>query len=128
MDSYTFDRAALLDALEPPRFRDGEREYVGRILSALEWFRFEERLQGAEGLEGAALTPLVSELTDMIFPPPPWWQFWRTSVAALVVALPFGLQVEVFQSFVAAQASVQYRATPGRTPTSQKTNGTDSVA
>ena len=128
MDVHAFDRVALLEALEPPRFRNGEQEYVGKLLSALEWFRFEESIRKAGGLEGPAVTSLVHELTDMIFPPPPRWQFWRKSVGDLVEALPFGLQVEVFQSFVAAQATAQYRTTPGRTPTKEKTSGTDSVA
>lgn len=132
MDIRTFDRAALLAALEPPRFQDGqERAYVGRILSAAEWFRYEERLQRMGELsieEGAAFR---RELIDVFFPPPPRWRRWlrgERSVSDLVETLPYRLQLDALLSFVHAQATAQQWTTPGRTPTpeSPPTPGSDS--
>lgn len=117
MDIKTFDRAAVLAALEPPRFRDGATEYVGIILSALDWFRLEEQLFAAGTLDGVSVHALIQAATAQIFPAPSWWQVWRrpwrASVQQLVAALPFEAQVEVFQSFVAAQVRAHRGKNPG---------------
>jgi hypothetical protein len=118
VDIRTFDRAAVLAALEPPRFRDGETEYVGRILSALEWFALEEQLRTAGPLDGVSVHALMRAATELIFPAPAWWQMWRRpwrpTVWRLVDQLPFADQMTVFQSFVAAQAKAHYGTTPGQ--------------
>jgi hypothetical protein len=130
MDIRTFDRAALLAAVEPPRFQDGETVYVGRVLSAMEWFRYEDRLQhlGDLGVEGG--TALMREVIDVFFPPPSWWtrRCGAKRVADLVATLPYGLQLDAFLTFVNAQAAAQRWTVPGlrtRTPT---TSGLSSPA
>jgi hypothetical protein len=117
MDIHTFDRAAVLAALEPPRFRDGETEYVGRILSVVDWFRLEERLLSAGDIDGLGAESMIQRVCHAMFPAPRWWEVWRSpwrpSVAALVASLPFATQLVVFQSFVRAQV-VAHGTTPGQ--------------
>jgi hypothetical protein len=132
----TFDRAALLAALEPPRFRDGETEYVGRILSAPEWWRIEARIAAAGPLEGPSIVRLIREVVDEIFPPPPVsrWRWRRPllpplSVGALISSMPLPLQVQAFTSFAEALAKIHGTMNPGLWDRpSPTTSGTDSPA
>lgn len=132
-----FDRAALLAALEPPRFRNGETEYVGRILSAPEWWRIEKRLVAAPTLDGAGVAQLIREVVDEMFPPPTasrrrWWQrpiLPPLSVGMLISSMPLPLQVQAFTSFAAALVKIHGMMNPGLLELpSPKTSGTDSSA
>lgn len=109
-----FDRAAWLAAVEPPRFRDGETEYVGRILSAPEWWRIEAQLEAAGTLDGPGVMRLIRTLTDRIFPRP-WWQVWRPKVSTLLFRLPLPAQLDAFRSFVEALRRI-HQTTAGPTP------------
>src|SRR5258705_13838762 len=117
MTARPFDRAAWLAAVEPPRFRDGAREYVGLVLSAPEWWRIEARMEQAGTLDGRGVMRLMREVTDTIFPRP-WWQVWRPRVSRLLFALPLPAQLEAFQSFVVALATI-HQTVPGPTPQRQ---------
>lgn len=126
-----FDRAAWLAAQEPPRFLDGETEYVGQVLSAPEWWVIEAKIEAAGTLDGRGVAALMRGITDEIFPPPErshWWEARPPSVADLLFQMPLPAQFEAFRSFVAALATIHRTVRmPGTTPgLSPKTTGTDS--
>ena len=128
-----FARDSYLAALEPPLFDiGGGRVLVGRILSADDWFRFEDRLvlAASNSLTREGLRALMQELTDLMFDGVAngrRWPFRRIRPAsAFLFELPFSGQIEAFQSFTLAQAAVQEGTTLGAM-VSQATNGTPSA-
>jgi hypothetical protein len=134
--SNGFQRDAYLAALEPPRLDlGGGRVLAGRILSADEWFRYEDRLELAarDQLTRQGLRDLIEEMTDLTFAPVSngrRWPFHRSTPAStLLFQLPFGAQLEAFRSFTLAQADAQrgttLRALAARAE-QQRTHGTRS--
>lgn len=140
----TFQRDAYLAALTPPTLDlGGGRVLTGRILSADEWFAFEDRLAlAAKGqLTTAGLRALMVEMTDVVFPTVEEerterrWLFWRRRRVVAVRPseslrqLPWGAQLAQFEAFTLAQAEAQkgpttHRATKSNRPA--RTNGTPS--
>lgn len=113
-----FQRDAYLAALEPPRLDlGGGRVLEGRILSADEWFAYEDRLLLAsqDKLTRAGLRALMVEMTDLTFPVVDngrRWPFHRvTKPSAFLLSLPTGAQYEQFRSFTLAQADAQRTTT-----------------
>lgn len=113
-------------ALTLPRFTAGGVEYVGRPASfeqILRWGAAAQTLgaamQAGEPGVDAALTALLLEMADALFPappPPPWWRRWtRVPAAAEVLAgMPPVVQFEVLQGFCAALSTMTPRSTaPG---------------
>jgi hypothetical protein len=126
----TFERDEYLAALEPPRFDlGGGKVLVGRILSADEWFRYEDRLQLAskDALTRAALRALMQEMTDLTFAGfdngKPWPFRRRVLVSELLFALPYRAQLKQFESFTLAQAKAQ-EGTTLRAKAQEATGGT----
>ena len=125
--SPVFGRDAYLAALEPPRFDiGGGRVLVGRILSADEWFAFEDRLAlaAADQLTRAGLRALMQEMTDAMFAPV--GRVWfRRPASKYLFDLPFSAQLETFRSFMIAQAEVQ-KGTTLRAMAAEAMSGTPS--
>lgn len=120
--AQVFDRAAWLAAVEPPVFYDGPTEHIGRVLSAVEWWRIEAELAAAGALDGPGVQRMMRRITDAIFPRP-WWQVWRPKVSTLLLALPLPGQLACFESFVEALALI-HRTVPGPTPKSPQNTST----
>ena len=127
-----FQRDAYLAALEPPRLDLGDgRVLVGRILSADEWFRYEDRLflASEDKLTRSGLRALMREMVDLTFAPLDngrRWPFRRvTRISTLLFALPWGAQLEAFESVTVAQAAAQAGKNPRATRAS-RTDGTRS--
>lgn len=114
----TFNQDAYVAAIQPPVYIAGGREFRGVILSADEFFAFVERAERVSTSDVAGQRRLVREFFDLVFPPAPrprirWWRRLlgrvpaRTrSVGELVALLPLRGQLEAFQSFCQAQATL----------------------
>lgn len=131
-----FDRDAYLAALEPPRFSAGGVTYIGRILSAEEWFPLEAKLEsiGRENVTTRELLALVRHAADTIFQPERLGWRARTrgekpkpSVASLVAQMPFQAQIDALMSFCTAQATAQKgtRLRPTTSPTLEVSSTAD---
>lgn len=127
----SFQRDAYLAALEVPHFDlGGGRVLKGRILSADEWFAYEDRLflASKNQLTNAGLRALMVEMTDLTFPAVEEERrnlFGRrrrvlVKPSEYLTRMPWGAQQEQFQSFTLAQAEAQRGPTTRRA----KTNST----
>jgi len=111
-----YDADAYLAAISPPSIVVGGAEHVGRHLSIDEWEAFQPRRQALadDALTNAEVEQLVRDVCDAVFgaaPSPRGWRWlaralrlprgwWAApSIADLVVALPYNVQMGALGSF-----------------------------
>lgn len=126
MSNVSFDAAAILAAMERPvltvphprRPKTGPTiTFVGGYLSIEQWASLQDRvmlMQRAE-LPVEQLKGLIRDLTDAIFPAPPWWAPWRSWASLELAKLPLAVQLEAIETFTASQVAalrVKMPATP----------------
>lgn len=126
-----FDADSLATANVEPSIQIGSYVYVGRLLSAPQWFQWNERLQELKQriLSNAAtardLLTFYHSFFRAVFPPGwfrPGLPFWAPDVADRLLQEPLPVIEEAFERFFERQA----RANGAVPRTSPSTNGTSS--
>ena len=129
-----FDVAAMDASNVEPTIRIGRFVYVGRLLSAVEWFEWNERLQRlkerSEGgkVTGQELLAFYHAYFRAVFPPGLFRRgvpFWAPDVADMLIQEPLATIEEAFARFFARQALANGVKVETRTE-SPSMNGTSS--
>lgn len=112
------DLDPYVEAIDPPTASLNGETWVGRFVSIDEWLVLNDRLTRYQkgALSPAQIRALVRELCDRMFPEAqqagfvPAWHFWRwrekrkRRLSAVVLELPFKVQLKVVGDFMESQA------------------------
>lgn len=122
-----FDIRDYEAAIEEPELKVGGRVFRGRVLSAPEWAKWEERLRGAYKKAKRALDDdnpdragrvmyevldAVGGYVDAVFPRA-WWQPWRRKASWHVLKLPPAQLFALLRDFLKSQGSTLRGPDPG---------------
>lgn len=100
-----FDADELRESLEAPEVKLEGKVYRGRILSYMEFQQFQDELRKAAAgeLDDYAFEWFLRRYCAKVFGPP-WWMFWKPSVAKVLLRQPPKVVEEAVLHFFDCQA------------------------
>ena len=101
-----FNANPYLEALDRPTLTIGPHTFHGRYLSLPHWLLLSERVIALQEnrLSVDERQGLIRDMTDLIFPPPPWWRPWAPWARVELMKLPLPVQLEALKNFIRSQA------------------------